>query len=161
MIKNLNLDWFKNNLLKNKKIKVIAASLAVAIGLAGCGITSSKTSNHHHSEPTPTSSVVAYVDDTEVDYKVEFNYSNWDTEIQKQEVISISDSKGTVYRSLGIKDDGTTSTNIHDNSGKIHSYVLHKSVDIPKTDENHKIVVDIDYSTQAINTEVVSLEKTK
>lgn len=155
MIRNINLNWFKIN----KKVKLIAATIAVAIGLAGCGITSYNTQKFNQSEYNSTSSVISYIDDS--NYEIDINYSNWDTEVQKQEVISISDNNGTVYRSLGIKDNGTTSTNIRDTSGKIYSYVLHKNVDIPKIDEEHKVVVNIDYYTKSMNTEVVNLEKTK
>ena len=61
------------------------------------------------------------------------------------------------------KDDGTFHTQIKNIDGQIYSYYLKKEIDIPKANEDEKIVVNVDYKDRTLeaHTEKLEFDKAK
>ena len=139
MIRHIN-----EKLFKNKKFKLFAATVALAIGLTSCGITNSEKKSAKTELP---------------EYEVEIQYSNWDKSIQNEETITFSTPEGAIYHGVGIEDDGVTNTTIYYTDSEIISNVLQQAAEVPNATEDDKIILKIDYKEKTMDTEVVPKDK--
>ena len=155
MIRHINEKIFKN-----KKFKLFAATIAMAIGLTGCGITN-HNNNSTNTATQQSTSIVTQDEQNYTEYDVEFHFSNWDRELQIDETIFFTDKNGTIYDGATINENGITETKVMDLGGKFISHNLQQAIEIPDINEDEKIIVNVDYKEKTMETEVVQLAKTK
>ncbi len=144
-MKNINYNWFKN-----KKMILLSLGICTTFGLTSC------ISNINKKEE---SSYNGYIDFDK--YQIEIHCENYDQSIINNECFVFTTNDGGMYRFLEIDNDGIINSFISDNGETILSEYLNQEISLPETDEEHKIIVNVDYSLQKIDTEVVELENTK
>ena len=143
----------KNNFKINKMLKTLTITAILSTSLVGCGTKKSDIQYQKYSSEELYSFA---------DIDVYINYSNWNEDIKQKEKIFFTYGE-TMYNAGNIQDDGTFHTQIKNIDGQIYSYYLKKEIDIPKANEDEKIVVNVDYKNRKLeaNTEKLELDKTK
>lgn len=160
MFKYINIKKLinKNNKFKFKKLlKSLTLVAALSATLVGCSPTKNK-----NAEKAKYNKYSAEEWDSFKDVDVDIIYNNWNDDIQKEERIYFT-YDGTAYNALTIRGDGTNNTQIKNIDGYIYSSYLEKEIDIPKANEDEKIVVNVDYKDRTLeaHTEKLEFDKAK
>lgn len=95
-----------------------------------------------------------------VSYPVKIYFQNFDDEIKEDELITFYSDDGEIYNGVGIDEDGEVETTLFVDECNLVSHTLDKRVKLPKTDENHILVVEIDYEKGEISARVEAEEMT-
>ena len=151
---NINKMLNKNNKFKlSNRFKAFTLVTALSATLVGCNTNYSDVKYTKYSNEDIKSMI---------DIEVDINYENYNEEICKEETLYFK-YDNTAYNAIGIKDNGSAHTYVKNIDGQIYSHYLNKEIDIPKANEDERIVVNVDYkdSTLEAHTEKLELDKTK
>lgn len=107
------------------------------IYLTGCG----PDNDVKNATPTPTPTPM---------YDVLLQYHNYVVNREDVETISIFTEDNKCIHIITPNPDGSNSTEMRGNGSYLYSHTLDKEFALPQTDENHIVVVDIDYDTKEI-----------
>ena len=154
MLKKLNTKKLLNEKRKYKVFKLVKvltlASLA-SISLFGC---SPKKTNNDNVKTKYTQQDFYDMDDIDV----EINYKNYTPEIKNKEKIYFT-YDNTAYGFAGIENDGKSKLIIKPLDGVIYSSYLDEIIDIPKVNEDEKLIVNVDYQDKTLEAHAEKLEK--
>lgn len=149
MVNNLKI----NKQAFKKKVFSLCIGLSVlGLSLTGCGINNITVDNSQNTQ---------IIEEERDSYPVRIEFNNFTKEIAEDELITFYNDNGEIYNGIGIDEDGKVETNLFIDECKIVSHTLNQKVQLPKTDEEHTIVIEIDYITSNISTSLESLEKQK
>lgn len=148
MINKLKVN--KNKL--QKKGLILGIGLMLGTSLIGCG-TNILTTESYNSETieSTTNEDVNF-------YPVTIEFNNFDDNTFKNEIITFYDNNATIYNGIKIDIDGAVNTTINVQNCNIISHVLNKSITLPTTDDEHKIMINIDYNTGSMNASLENLK---
>ena len=152
MLKYLNIKkLFKNNnkLKLSNRFKAFTLATALSATLVGCN-----TNNSNKEYTKYTNEDIQAMIDIEVDV----NYNNYNDEIYKKKKIYFT-YDNTAYNAVNITHDGTAHTHIKNIDGHIYSSYLKKQIDVPKANEDEKIIVNVDYQDKTLEAHTEKLEK--
>jgi len=154
----INIDKLKNKfkLFKNNRFKALLGATLIAATLSSCNTNTNSDNNKNSSN-----SYVQTIDEKEDFFSFNINFNNYNDEIKNNELITVYNNKNNITNTISIRKD-SINTVLSTNTTKLYFNYLDKEVTIPNIDENEKLIVNVDYATKEISTDVENINtKTK